>query len=183
MTEPIAVIGIDPGSRWTAAVLRIDDTPVYGWTLGPLNIAGALDAAALDNPRSEGYYEALSRTLERLIGAVGDLEARAQRITGERPWIGVETVTIPHLGGRIRLAAWLVTRDIVVGLMGARPTAAIVDPAKAGPAAHYPAALVGKPRADWGPVESYRRERDHERAAWDVTEALMGALTGAEVTS
>ncbi|MEU8347862.1 hypothetical protein AB0C74_39710, partial [Spirillospora sp. NPDC048832] len=47
--EGLAVLGVDPGRRWTAGVLRRGDAALYGWTVGPVDVDGQPDAAAADD--------------------------------------------------------------------------------------------------------------------------------------
>jgi len=171
---PLPVIGIDPGARWTAAVLRIGDHPVYGWTYGPVNRLGELDPAALSNPDD---WAAFGRYAGRVLDALGQLVTDAERRHGGVR-IAVEALNVPvgwrSVGhgryNRLPLADWLTPCRMVAAVLGAYPDARLVLPDQLGrrPAEDYPRELRGPRPADWGPGEARRGERDHERAAYDV---------------
>jgi hypothetical protein len=182
MANELAVLGIDPGRRWTAGVLRVGRAAVHGWTLGPVDVHGRPDAAAVDNAHD---LAAWARYMARLLDAVEDTMARAP--DGGRVALAVEVI-VPPAGRRIALADWLVPRQIVAGLLGYDPRAVLVRPdahGKARPVAeHYPPALwpakgrTGGRPPSWGPCEARRGERDHERAAYDI--AGVGAAVLAQ---
>ncbi|MGH3574118.1 MAG: hypothetical protein ACRDUW_20235 [Pseudonocardiaceae bacterium] len=170
----LAVIGIDPGARWTAAVLRVGDHPVHGWTLGPVNRLGELDVAALDNPDD---WAAFGRYAGRVLDALGQLVTEAEQHHGAVR-VAIEAMNVPvgwrSVGhgryNRLPLADWLTPTRTVAAVIGAYPDARLVLPDKLGrrPADAYPHELRGPRPADWGPGEARRGERDHERAAYDV---------------
>lgn len=170
----LAVIGIDPGARWTAAVLRIGDHPVHGWTYGPVNRLGELDVAALDNPDD---WAAFSRYAGRVLDALGKLVTEAEkhhggvRVAIEAMHVPVGWRSVAHgKYNRLPLADWLTPTRMVAAVLGAWPDARLVAPDHLGrrPAENYPRELRGARPADWGPGEARRGERDHERAAYDV---------------
>lgn len=174
LTPTLAVIGIDPGARWTAAVLRIGDHPVHGWTYGPVNRIGELDAAALANPDD---WAAFSRYAGRILDALGQLVTEAEqhhgavRVAIEAMHVPVGWLSVAHgRYNRLPLVDWLIPTRMVAAVLGAYPDARLVPPDKLGrrPAEDYPRELRGPRPADWGPGEARRGERDHERAAYDV---------------
>ena len=174
LTPTLAVVGIDPGARWTAAVLRIGDHPVHGWTYGPVNRLGELDAAALDKPDD---WAAFSRYAGRVLDALGQLVTEAEQHHGAVR-VAIEAINVPvgwlSVGhgryNRLPLIDWLTPTRVVAAVIGAYPDARLVPPDKLGrrPTEDYPRELRGPRPADWGPGEARRGERDHERAAYDV---------------
>src|SRR4051794_11983035 len=109
--RPLATIGVDPGQTWTAAVLRVADFGVHGWTIGPTDQHGTVRRDllnALDN------WDAFSRYVVRLVDALDELVGYAERTYGE---VRV-AVEVPHVpvgfadGGarrfqRMRLCDWV----------------------------------------------------------------------------
>lgn len=170
----LPVIGIDPGARWTAAVLRIGDHASYGWTYGPVNRLSELDPAALDNPDD---WAAFGRYAGRVLDALGRLLTEAEQHHGAVR-VAIEALNVPvgwkSTGhgryNRLPLADWLTPCRMVAAVLGAYPDARLVRPDQLGrrPASDYPRELRGPRPADWGPCEARRGERDHERAAYDV---------------
>ena len=176
----MGVLGVDPGSRWTAGVLRYGDTALWGWTVGPRNAAGDRDRYALDDAddvAAMGRY--LARIVE-MIDATLDRAENAYRVTTLR--LAVETIHVPigyAKGGRrssISVVDWLVPRQVVVGVLAVYPDARIVLPDAHGRAAAdtYPVQLRRRRPPDWGPNETMRGERDHERAAYDIAGVAAG---------
>lgn len=170
----LPVIGIDPGARWTAAVLRIGDYASHGWTLGPVNRLGELDPAALDDPDN---WAAFGRYAGRVLDALGQLVTEAEQRHGAVR-VAIEALHVPvgwrSVGhgryNRLPLADWLTPCRLVAAVLGAYPDARLVVPDQLGrrPAEDYPRELRGPRPADWGPGEARRGERDHERAAYDI---------------
>lgn len=166
------VLGIDPGARWTACVLRHGVTAVTGWTLGPVAADGSLDARAMSDVDD---LEALSRYLRRVLDAVDATYGQAEQLFGTTPRVAVELTRVP-LGWRngrrtpIPLADWLIPQRVLSALVGAYPGAALVAPDKHGRAlaGDYPVELRRRRPAQWGVNEAPRGERDHERAAYDI---------------
>lgn len=165
----LAVLGIDPGSRWTAGVLRVGDEAVYGWTVGP----GSPDEAkALDDPDD---VAAVGRFIQRILTRVDETAALVEQRGYERFRLAVETVRVP-IGWRngrrtsISLVDWLVPRQIVAGLLAADPATRLVLPDRHGRAEldSYPVELRRRRPPGWGPNDSAKGERDHERAAYDI---------------
>jgi len=171
----LAVIGIDPGARWTAAVLRTGDYASYGWTYGPVNRLGELDAAALSDPDD---WAAFSRYAGRVLDALGQLVTEAEQHHGGAVRVAIEALHVPvgwkSVGhgryNRLPLVDWLTPCRMVAAVLGAYPDARLVQPDQLGrrPAEDYPRELRGPRPANWGPCEARRGERDHERAAYDV---------------
>lgn len=195
MTPGIAVLGIDPGRRWTAGVLRRGDEALHGWTIGPVDQQGRPAAAAADNPHD---LAAWARYMARVIDQV-EATVDAHRTAGGGPVRLACEVVVPPGGGRIALADWLIPRQILAGLMTYDPGLLLVRPDAHGkrhydrdgagrlvrarpvsaayPPAFWPAkGSVGGRPASWGPSEARRGERDHERAAYDIAGAALAQL-------
>ncbi|RJL19281.1 hypothetical protein D5H75_40530 [Bailinhaonella thermotolerans] len=181
MGGPVAVLGIDPGRRWTAAVLRVGAAAVYGWTLGPVDEAGRPAPAAADNVHD---LAAWARYMARIIDAIETTIERHRELGGGPVRLAVEVVVPP--GGRIALADWLIPRQVVAGVLAYDPHAVLIRPGGHGRARPvteaYPPELWparggtgGRPPA-WGPCEARRGERDHERAAYDIAGAAAALL-------
>lgn len=185
LTQPEArrgalpTIGVDPGARWTAACLRVDDHPANGWTLGPVDRAGALSPAALDDP--DDWY-ALQRYITRIGRALDELVDEATtRFGGVRIGIEVPRVPVGYQPGasrynRLPLHVWLVPKLVAAGVIAVYPDTRLVAPDKLGhdKAGRYPRELRGTRPLHWGPCEARRGERDHERAAYDVAGLAAG---------
>lgn len=175
--QELPCIGVDPGQTWTAAVLRIGTFGAHGWTIGPadrhgvirrdaLNEVDAWDAFALYIAR---LAEALDTLVEYAVGQYGTVR------------IGVEVPHVPvgwQPGSatrfqRLPMRDWIVPRQVAAAVFGLYPDAKVVRPDGFGsrPATAYPAELRGSRPAGWGPNETPRRERDHERAAYDIAGA------------
>lgn len=177
----LAVLGIDPGRRWTAGVLRVGTDAVYGWTLGPVDQGGRLDPAAVDDVDDVAAW---GRYMRRLLDAI---EATVDRYQGQGPvHLACEVVVPPGRRSAIALADWLVPRQIVAALVAYDPHVVLVRPDAYGRARpvseHYPPELWparggrgGRP-PHWGPCEARRGERDHERAAYDIAGAAARVL-------
>lgn len=189
MTGPAAVsevtvLGIDPGRRWTAGVLRIGDRAVHGWTLGPVDERGVPDAAAVDNVHD---VQAFARYAARVLDAVEETLELAARHTAGRVWVACE-VQLPPTGrnSRIALSDWLIPRQLMAAIVAHDPRTVLVPLAEHGkrrplvdcyPEAFWPArGRTGGRPSSWGPCEARRGERDHERAAWDVAGAAARLL-------
>lgn len=172
----VPVIGVDPGARWTALVLRVGRRPLYGSTLGPLNRVGAPDPAALDNPSDLAavaqYHRSIADELDRVVN-------RVEREFGRLPWIAVEHNVPPVSWRSVKLPHWLNTYTVCTSLLTLYPGAVLVPMAKhgTGPLLTYPEALRPRMRpATWGPNHARRGERDHERAAYDIAGAAAQLL-------
>ncbi|MBB4920995.1 hypothetical protein [Streptosporangium saharense] len=181
----VAVLGIDPGRRWTAGVLRVGADALDGWTLGPVAPDGRPDATALDNVHD---LTAWGRWMARIVDAV----ERTIEQYGAPVRLATEVVVPP--GGRIALADWLIPRQVVAGLLAFDPGTILVRPDGHGKAhydrdgagrlvrarpvqAAYPVPFhPGARPSTWGPSEARRGERDHERAAYDIAGAALAIL-------
>ena len=62
----LCAIGVDPGLRWTGLCLLVDDTPVYGCTLGPTDADGAPDRTANDEADPVAVYRYAMRVLAEI---------------------------------------------------------------------------------------------------------------------
>lgn len=167
-------IGVDPGQTWTAAVLRVADQGIHGWTLGPAMIDGLTRRAALAEVDN---WDAFAAYVARLVDALDDLVEYAVRRFGEVR-VAVEVPSVPigwQPGGhkrfqRLPMRDWVIPRQVAAAVLGQYPTAKVIRPDGFGarPASEYPHELRGRRPPGWGPNETPRRERDHERAAFDV---------------
>jgi hypothetical protein len=177
--RPLATIGVDPGQTWTAAVLRVGDAGVHGWTMGPVDRFGVVMRAALNEVDD---WEAFGRYVARLVDGLVELADFAAAQYGEVR-VGVE---VPHVPSgfqpgssrkyqRMPLRDWVIPRQVAAAVLGQFPEAKVVRPDGHGarPASEYPKELRGTRPASWGPNETPRRERDHERAAFDVAGEAM----------
>jgi len=166
----MAVVGVDPGARWTACVLRLGDYAVTGWTLGPVDSAGQPDAKALDEVDD---LDALGRYVDRLVDRLNSTVDEAFRLA-DAVRVGVESIRVPSgwrhgRPSRVQLSDWLIPRSVVVGVRTAFPDVRLVLPGGNGrPRDDYPAELRRRRPPGWGPNEAPRGERDHERSAYDV---------------
>lgn len=149
-----ATIGVDPGQKWTAAVLRVGDFAEHGWTVGPVNRNGLPDRAALDEL----------------------VEYAAEKHGAVRVGIEVPRVPIGWTPGayskfnRMRAVDWILPKQVAAAVLGAYPESRLVLPDHLGrrPASEYPRELRGARPPGWGPNEARKGERDHERAAYDI---------------
>ncbi|MDL4777860.1 hypothetical protein [Actinomadura xylanilytica] len=183
----VAVLGIDPGRRWTAGVLRVGREALHGWTLGPRDAAGDPAPAALDNIHD---LTAWARYMARVTDQIEATMALAPG--GGRVFLACEVV-VPPGGRRIALADWLLPRQVLAAVLGYDPRTVLVRPDGHGRARpiveHYPPALwpakgaVGGRPDSWGPSEARQGERDHERAAYDVAGAAAAELLARKAVS
>lgn len=169
-----ALIGIDPGSRWTAVVLRVGDDAVNGATVGPGDDVDALND--VDNMAAVGRY--IARVLQR-IDQLYDQALKVSEV--ERVRVGVELVRVPvgWMHGRrssIQLIDWLIPKQVTAAILGMYPDCRIVLPARHGrrELVDYPLSLQRRRPPDWAPNEAPRGERDHERAAYDIAGVAGG---------
>lgn len=190
----LAVLGIDPGRRWTAGVLRVGAAAVHGWTLGPVDEHGRPAPAAADDVHD---LTAWARYMARLLTAIETTMDQHKAAGGGRVALACE-VTVPP-GGKIALADWLVPRQILAGLLAFDASLIQIRPDAHGKAhydrdargklnrarpvsANYPPEFwpakgrTGGRPASWGPCEARRGERDHERAAYDIAGAAAAVL-------
>ncbi|WP_157985252.1 hypothetical protein [Lentzea terrae] len=172
--RPLATIGVDPGQTWTAAVLRVGDAGVHGWTMGPVDRFGVVMRAALNEVDD---WEAFARYTARLVDGLVELVDFAMAQYGEvRVAVEVPHVPIGYQPGsskrfqKLPLRDWIIPRQVAAAVIGQFPEAKTVRPDGYGsrPASEYPQELRGKRPPSWGPNETPRFERDHERAAYDV---------------
>lgn len=181
----LAILGVDPGRRWTAAVLRQGDRALHGWTIGPVDEDGRPSPAAVDNVHD---LMAWARYMARILDEIESTMSAHAQATGQRAVLAVE-VAVPPRGRQIALADWLVPRQIVAGLLSFDPNLILIPPDKHGarrpvercyPPELWPAkGRTGGRPASWGPSEARRGERDHERAAFDVAGAAAALLAAA----
>jgi hypothetical protein len=117
-TSSLPVLGIDPGARWTACVLRFGEEAAAGWTLGPVAADGACDASAMNDVDD---LVALTRYLRRVLDAVDETYAHAEREFGVTPRVAVEAMRVP-IGWRngrrtpIPMADWLIPQRVLAAL-------------------------------------------------------------------
>ncbi|MGZ3140433.1 hypothetical protein ACVDFE_00150 [Lentzea chajnantorensis] len=177
LVRPLPTIGVDPGQTWTAAVLRVGDFGVHGWTMGPVDQYGVVRRDALndvDNWPAFGLYVA------RLVDALDELVTFAIDRYGEvRVAVEVPSVPIGWQTGsakkfqRLPMRDWLIPKQVAAAVIGQFPEAKLIRPDGFGSraASEYPQELRGRRPAEWGPNDTPRKERDHERAAYDVAGA------------
>jgi hypothetical protein len=138
-----AVVGIDPGGRWTGVVARRFDAVVW--------------AAVITREGDMASY------LTEIKAAVGD--AIATHLLAVDVTVAVEGLVkpTPHMGV-ISLTGLLDTAVVLGAVMAWWPSAVIVPPGDngAGPLTAYPARLVGAREVKG---EGIAR---HARSAWDV---------------
>ena len=178
-TQPPPTIGVDPGQTWTAAVLRVGDSAVHGWTMGPVDRSGTVRRDALNDVDA---WDAFIRYAGRLVVGLDELAAYARSRWGEVR-VGVEVPGVP-IGWqseghpkfrRLPMRDWVVPRQVAAVVLGAFPHARLIQPDHLGrrPAHEYPAELRGRCPSGWGPCEARNGERDHERAAYDIAGRAM----------
>ncbi|ONF73946.1 hypothetical protein [Amycolatopsis keratiniphila] len=172
--RPLPTIGVDPGQTWTAAVLRVGDFGEHGWTMGPTDKFGTITRDALNEVDN---WDGFARYVGRLIDALDMLVDYANTRYGEvRMAVEVPGVPIGYQPGsakkfqRLPLRDWIIPRQVAAAVIGQFPEAKIVRPDHYGrrPSSEYPKELRGTRPPEWGPNETPRRERDHERAAYDI---------------
>jgi hypothetical protein len=170
--DTVPTIGVDPGSKWTSAVLRVGEYGVTGWTLGPVDRLGRPDRNALNDPDD---WESFSRYTNRLISHLEELVAYAEHEYGGVR-IAIEVAVVPsgwqptsRGQNRLPLTDVLLPRQVAAAVLGAFPNAKLVPPARYGSrSAEVPPELKGRRQPHWGPNETVRGERDHEQAAYLV---------------
>lgn len=179
----LPTIGVDPGQTWTAAVLRVGDTAVHGWTMGPVDRFGTVIRDALNEVDN---WDAFSRYAARLVAGLDELATYARTRWGKvRIGIEVPGVPIGYRPGspagspakfqRLPMRDWLIPRQVAAAVVGAYPNARLIRPDHLGrrPLDQYPHDLRGVRPPNWGPCEARKGERDHERAAYDVAGRAM----------
>ncbi|NRN70826.1 hypothetical protein GC106_81000 [Kibdelosporangium sp. 4NS15] len=170
-------IGVDPGQTWTAAVLRVGGFGEHGWTMGPVDKYGVIRRDALNEVDA---WDAFALYIVRLVDALDALVEYAVTRYGEVR-VGVEVPLVP-VGWRpgsvkrfqqLPMRDWLIPRQVAAAVLGQYPEAKVIRPDGFGsrPASEYPTELRGTRPPGWGPNETPNRERDHERAAYDIAGA------------
>lgn len=180
----IAGLGVDPGWRWTGAVLVVDGEPVDGFTLGPTDADGQPFRGAhdkMDPAATRRYCDRIGAHLDRLYDGCVDRY-------GIHPLVGVETPTMPmkakNAGQYIaRLRAFRITENVGYYVLGHY---AVVEAfrftedhphgkrhlAEHGGTGklfdHYPKDLCWRRPSGWLVNEETDTSRDHERSAFDV---------------
>lgn len=174
---PVPVLGIDPGSRWTAGVVRYGDRAVIGWTLGPVNPAGELEPGAMDDVNDwTAYTRYITRVLDAAYRSVRGMRERY----GSCP-VAVRRCIVP--GARVigsgPFRDWVIPQRITGSLLAAFPDAVLTEPPDRPTALRsYPAELIGTRPGGWGPGEARRGDRSHERVAYDVAGVLAADRLG-----
>ena len=180
MTSSIAVLGIDPGSRWTGGCLVVDGDPLDGWTIGPTGPDGEPQANALDDLND---VQALARYVTAVVDAAVTSADLVRDAFGVPLTVAVEGVRVPRGGssGRVPLRDWVTPRCVLAAVAGTFP-AAVILPAGAGgtgrPREEYPEPLRRRRPSTWGANMARRGERDHERSAYDLAMIVAGNLAG-----
>ena len=182
-----ACIGVDPGFRWSAGVLRVGDAALNGFTSGPVAADGSparlandkISPAALDR-----YCAQIGKNLDSLY----DLSIE---LGHGPPLVAVE---MPYPSDRIPLRCWLVTWTVAWNVMGRYDDVIPITPAGHGKrhkapgaterlADYYPDSLIRSRPFGWMRCAAPRTARDHERAGFDVAGVALAsqlALTGTE---
>jgi hypothetical protein len=168
-------LAFDPGSKFTAGLLREGADAVDAFTLALGYPEGPDRNAVLDD------FEALRAYTDRITQAALDLwdahyQAKPVRVV-------IEAHNRPRKGGRygnIPIRDWVIPRMVIAAVTSSFPGAVILPPQRAGgrhkpsnggtgkPADYYPAALIGRRPATWGPNEAHDHVRDHEQAAYTL---------------
>lgn len=165
MSQKIPVLGIDPGSRWTAGVLRYGADARYGWTVGPLDPRGQRDPRSLDRMDAER----LDRYVRRVLAYVDMAFDKAVQDYGTC-LLAIELPGPPRRRSTLPVRDWLIPWSVAWSVFGRYEGAVLVHPDAYGrrPRNEYPEPLRLRRPPHWGPCEARRGERDHERAAYDV---------------
>jgi hypothetical protein len=168
-------LAFDPGSKFTAGLLREGAEAVDGFTLALAYPEGPDRNAVLDD------HEALRAYTDRITEQ--GLALWDRHYAGKPVRVVVEAAYRPSTGkgrGRIPLRDWIVPKLVVAAITTCFPGAVILPPQGAGGrhkvsnggtgrlADYYPAALIGRRPATWGPNEEPRGSRDHEQAAYTL---------------
>lgn len=144
----VAVIGVDPGGRFTGVIARVGPRLLYG-------------ATVTRDDCVPSYLVEVRRTIEAAIDAV----YRAQRYPVLTPIVAVEDLNepTPHKG-LINVNGLIGTAQVLGAVLCAHPTAIIVAPGGHGsaPLPAYPAALVGSREV------AGTGKKKHMRSGWDI---------------
>ena len=175
-------IGVDPGWRWTAGVLRVDDRAINGFTLGPVDLAGKPSRKANDGMDTAAMY-AYTRRIGQYLDQLYD---EAVELGYGRPLLGVEMPSAPGSSKRYvtGLRAFLITDRVAYFSLGRYD--GFPFPADGNGNRHYTAHGGNGDMADYYPAELRRRRpsgwlrneeprtsRDHERAAYDIAGRVL----------
>jgi hypothetical protein len=143
--------------------------------MGPVDKYGGIDRAALNEVDN---WDAFRRYVDRLVDAMDSLVNYAEgkygrvRVAVEVPKvpIGYQQVNGARKFQKLPLADWIIPRQVAAAIIGQYPDAKLVRPDGLGRrlADTYPKELRGTRPEGWGPNETPKRERDHERAAYDI---------------
>lgn len=190
----IAGLGVDPGWRWTGAVLVVDGLPVDGFTIGPTDADGRPFREAHDDMDDV----ALGRYTERIGAHLDHLYDKATAL-GCRVLVSVERPTPVYGKKRFvsKLRAYQVTRDVswyvrghYYGVVPYRfdqdhphgkrhleqygGTGKLFD--------HYPRDLCWRRPKGWLVNEEPDTSRDHERSAFDIATRRLAQFFNTDVT-
>lgn len=172
----LAAVGVDPGARWTAAVLRVGDRAINGFTLGPVGADGMPARKANDDLGAA----ALDRYTDRIGKHLDDLCDLSVELGYGEPLIGVERFKISESYRHIPTYAWLISWTVYWYVKGRYNGVKTIPNDGNGYRhlerlggtgkmdAYYPADLCRRRPAGWWANEAPRTPRDHERAAYDV---------------
>ena len=177
-----AVIGVDPGWRWTAGILLVGDDVIDGFTLGPIGSRKANDA--MDPAALDAYTDRIGAALDELWDQAVAL--------GHTPRVAVEMPTVPIGNKRFvaKFRAYKITNDVAWFVKGRFNATRIRntdnfghrhEKARGGSGIigdYYPASLIRR-RQLRGPCQAPDGERNHERAAYDVAMKIRQLETAA----
>jgi hypothetical protein len=165
-------LAYDPGSKWTAGLLRVGADALDGFTLA---------LGLPDSPDLINAHEAVRVYTDRIIEH--GLAAWDKHFRGQQIRVAVEVTDRPTGGrgrGKVALHQWVLASRVAAAITGAFPGCVLVPPAKCGHrhlvanggtgriGDYYPPQLIGSHPLDWGPIESHRKRRDHEWAAYVI---------------
>jgi hypothetical protein len=165
----------DPGSKFTAGLLRKGTDAIDGFTLALAYPDDPDPNAILDD------HEALRRYTDRITQAGMDIWDR--HFPGKHIRVVVEATNRPKKGGRygrIPIHTWVIPQRVATAITSCFTGCVILPAQHAGgrhkvvnggtgnPRDYYPPRLIGPPPRDWYACEEPRRRRDHEQAAYTL---------------
>jgi hypothetical protein len=179
------MLAFDPGSKFTAGLLREGIYAINGFTLALAYPDDPDPNAVLDD------HEALRVYTDRITQA--GLDVWDSHLPDKPVRVVIEAANRPtkvSRYGRVPLRDWVIPQRIMTAVTTCFPGAVILAPQHAGgrhkrskggtgrPADYYPPNLIGPPPPGWLTEEPERR-RDHEQAAYTLA-GLAQLLAGGE---
>jgi hypothetical protein len=169
-------IAVDPGSRYTAGLLRVGAEAVDGFTVAPVDEHGDVALDALDD-LDDGA--ALQRYLDLILREIDGMWDRYDPDAPIR--VAVEQYMLLNKHNRRSLLAAFVPRQVIAAVLGRYEGAVLVPHgcnggrhqlARGGtgnPADYYPPQLFGGGwPSRWGPNMHPRRMKDHVQSCYDL---------------